>query len=124
MGRQASGSTDDPGASPAAALRRRLAVQRDRLREDLSLVADLRAVASHRAAIEPLTDDLDRQVERLPRAAVITLVGATGAGKSTLLNALADLRLALGPDEPMPRLEGRYTWMDQRVLATVRARWS
>lgn len=36
----------------------------------------------------------------------------------------ANLRLQTAAGEPSPRLEGRYTWMDRRVLTTVRARWS
>lgn len=36
----------------------------------------------------------------------------------------ASLRLRTGEGEVSPHLEGRYAWMDSRVLATVRARWS
>ena len=36
----------------------------------------------------------------------------------------ATLHLRVGEGELSPHLEGRYAWMDQRVLATVRARWS
>lgn len=35
----------------------------------------------------------------------------------------ADLKLQLRPSEPSPRLEGRYHWMNDQVLAMVRARW-
>ena len=35
----------------------------------------------------------------------------------------ADLKLRLRPEEPSPRLEGRYTWMNSQVLTMVRARW-
>ncbi len=36
----------------------------------------------------------------------------------------ASLSLSAAPGEPTPRLEGRYHWMNDRVLAMVRARWS
>ncbi len=36
----------------------------------------------------------------------------------------ADLVLRSGPGEPIPRLEGRYHWMHDRVLTMVRARWT
>ena len=67
-------------------------------------MAGLRAVAERRGEIDRLLEDLDRQLQRVQRAAVITLVGATGAGKSTLLNALAGRRIAReGVDRPTTR---------------------
>jgi energy-coupling factor transporter ATP-binding protein EcfA2 len=70
----------------------------------LAVVAPLRAVAERRIELDGLLADLDRQVARVQRAAVITLVGATGAGKSTLLNALAGRRIATeGVDRPTTR---------------------
>jgi GTPase Era involved in 16S rRNA processing len=85
-------------------LRVRLARLRDELRADVESVADLRAVARRRVEIDDLLSDLERQLERLQRAAVITLVGATGAGKSTLLNALVGRRVAIeGVDRPTTR---------------------
>lgn len=77
---------------------------RARLREDVVAVASLRAVAARQSELDRLLADLDRQVARVQRAAVITLVGATGAGKSTLLNALAGRRIAQeGLDRPTTR---------------------
>ena len=77
---------------------------RARLAEQVGDVAVLRAVERRRPEIDRLLADLERQVERVQRAAVITLVGATGAGKSTLLNALAGLRVAKeGVNRPTTR---------------------
>jgi predicted GTPase len=77
---------------------------RTRLRADVDTVAPLRAVQARRAELDRLLDDLDRQIGRVQRAAVITLVGATGAGKSTLLNALAGKPIAQeGVDRPTTR---------------------
>src|SRR5262245_3957965 len=85
-------------------LRSQLDRLRARLRDDLAVVARLRAVAQRRGELDRLLTDLDRQIERVQRAAVITLVGATGAGKSTLLNALAGRRIAReGIDRPSTR---------------------
>ncbi|MFT5049244.1 MAG: energy-coupling factor transporter ATP-binding protein EcfA2 [Chlamydiales bacterium] len=67
---------------------------RDDLNRDLSRVSDLHAVQAERHAIDELFTDLEHQLTRVRRAAVITLVGATGAGKSTLLNALVGQRIA------------------------------
>ena len=87
-----------------AELHRQLGRLRAELRADLDCVAPLRAVAPHRDDIDRLTSDLDHQLERLPRAAVVTLVGATGAGKSALLNALVGSRVAnVGVDRPTTR---------------------
>lgn len=71
-----------------------LAALREDLERDLKKVRDLRAVDERRYAIEELSLDLERQLTRVRRAAVITLVGATGAGKSTLLNALVGKPIA------------------------------
>jgi len=85
-------------------LRATLEGLRARLRENMGEVAVLRAVERRRPEIDRLLLDLDRQVERVHRAAVITLVGSTGAGKSTLLNALAGRRIAQeGMDRPTTR---------------------
>ena len=90
-------------------LRRRLHAQVDR-------VAPLRAVAERRPALDDLLADLDRQIARVQRAAVITLVGATGAGKSTLLNALAGRRIAEeGVDRPTTRVPVIYAPLDADV---------
>jgi len=67
---------------------------RDDLERDLAQVHDLRAVLARRHTIDELLTDLERQLTRVRRAAVITLVGATGAGKSTLLNALVGQSIA------------------------------
>jgi energy-coupling factor transporter ATP-binding protein EcfA2 len=80
---------------PSDSLRMQLAMLRDRLRDDVESVSTLSAVARRRTEIDHLLTDLDRQLERVQRAAVITLVGATGAGKSTLLNALAGSAVAI-----------------------------
>jgi energy-coupling factor transporter ATP-binding protein EcfA2 len=89
---------------------------RDRLREDVAAVDDLRAVTRRRAEMDRLLADLNRQIERVQRAAVITLVGATGAGKSTLLNALAGRRIAQeGVDRPTTRQPVIYAPRDAEV---------
>jgi energy-coupling factor transporter ATP-binding protein EcfA2 len=94
-------------------LRARLAVLRDRLRDDVEIVARLRAVTERRGALDSLLADLDRQLDRVQRAAVITLVGATGAGKSTLLNALAGDSIAEeGVDRPTTRRPVIYAPFD------------
>jgi hypothetical protein len=72
----------------------RLGELRDLLRGDVARLADLRAVEARRAELGILLDDLDRQLLRATRAAVITLVGATGAGKSAMLNALVGRPIA------------------------------
>ena len=85
-------------------LRARLYALRDDLHEEIARVAGLRATAGRRGELDRLLADLDRQLERVQRAAVITLVGATGAGKSTLLNALAGAAIAIeGVDRPTTR---------------------
>lgn len=78
--------------------------RRAQLARDLARVAPLRAVAARGAEIDALVADLDRQLERAERTAVLTLVGATGAGKSALLNALVGRPVALeGIDRPTTR---------------------
>jgi hypothetical protein len=72
----------------------RLGELRDLLRSDVARVADLRAVAARQKELGVLLDDLDHQLLRATRAAVITIVGATGAGKSALLNALVGRPIA------------------------------
>ena len=96
---------------------------RSRLHEDLVVVAGLRAVAQRRGELDRLLADLDRQIARVQRAAVITLVGATGAGKSTLLNALAGRRIAQeGIDRPTTRRPVIYAPHDADVSELVDAR--
>ncbi|MGD9763337.1 MAG: GTPase [Candidatus Binatia bacterium] len=88
----------------AGDLQRVLDRLRAQLRDNLARVAGLRAVQERRPEIDRLLDDLDRQLLRVQRAPVITLVGATGAGKSTLLNALAGRAVAIeGIDRPTTR---------------------
>jgi hypothetical protein len=87
-----------------AHLHRELQRLRAELQADLDCVACLRAIAVKRDEIDRLAADLDHQIERLPRAAVVTLVGATGAGKSALLNALVGEPIAEeGIDRPTTR---------------------
>jgi energy-coupling factor transporter ATP-binding protein EcfA2 len=89
---------------------------RRRLHEQLEVVAPLRAVRERRPELDALLADLDRQIARVQRAAVITLVGATGAGKSTLLNALAGRRIAQeGVDRPTTRQPVIYAPLDADV---------
>lgn len=78
----------------SVSVRRALEGLRRELARDLEEVRDLAAVAELADEIDELTSDLDRQLERVQEAAVITLVGATGAGKSTLLNALVGRTIA------------------------------
>jgi GTP-binding protein EngB required for normal cell division len=100
----------------SAELRSALDRLRARLHDDLGVVGRLRAVAQRRAELDRLLGDLDRQVARVQRAAVITLVGATGAGKSTLLNALAGRRIAQeGVDRPTTRQPVIYAPHDADV---------
>jgi len=103
-------------------LRARLDQLRARLHEDLAVAAGLRGVAGRRAELDRLLADLDRQIARVQRAAVITLVGATGAGKSTLLNALAGRRIAQeGVDRPTTRRPVVYAPHDADVAELVDA---
>ena len=89
---------------------------RRRLHAQVEVVAPLRAVADRRPELDGLLADLDRQIARVQRAAVITLVGATGAGKSTLLNALAGRRIAQeGVDRPTTRQPVIYAPLDADV---------
>lgn len=93
-----------------------LATLRRRLQAQVEVVAPLRAVADRRPELDALLDDLDRQIARVRRAAVITLVGATGAGKSTLLNALAGRPIAEeGVDRPTTRQPVIYAPLDADV---------
>jgi len=62
---------------------------------DVRALEGLAPVRARWAELEQLLVDLEHQLERVRRAAVITLVGATGAGKSTLLNALVGRAIAL-----------------------------
>ncbi|HSQ01004.1 MAG TPA: GTPase [Candidatus Dormibacteraeota bacterium] len=89
---------------------------RRRLQAQVDVVSSLRAVAERRPELDGLLADLDRQIARVQRAAVITLVGATGAGKSTLLNALAGRRIAReGVDRPTTRQPVIYAPLDADV---------
>jgi energy-coupling factor transporter ATP-binding protein EcfA2 len=94
--------TQPSGAS--GNMRAQLRGLRRELHRDVDGVRELRAVADRSDELDNLLGDLDRQLERAERAAVITLVGATGAGKSTLLNALAGSTIAVeGVDRPTTR---------------------
>ena len=100
----------------SADLRLALDRLRVRLRAAVQGVTALRAVEERRGELDRLLDDLDRQVARVQRAAVITLVGATGAGKSTLLNALAGRSIAQeGVDRPTTRQPVIYAPHDAEV---------
>ena len=95
---------DQAVTQPSDLLRAQLSMLRDRLHDDVERVSTSTAVTRRRTEIHHLLADLDRQLERIQRAAVITLVGATGAGKSTLLNALAGKSVAIeGVDRPTTR---------------------
>jgi energy-coupling factor transporter ATP-binding protein EcfA2 len=101
-------------------LRARLAVLRNRLQADLDRVMVLRAASLRRSEAEDLLADLQRQSERLQRAAVVTLIGPTGAGKSTLLNALAGSVIATeGIDRPTTRRPVIYAPPDADLSALV-----
>ena len=85
-------------------MRHELRALRIELDADVQAVRGLSAVERNAARIEELLEDLDRQLERVQAAAVITLVGATGAGKSTLLNALVGHSVAVeGTSRPTTR---------------------
>ena len=78
---------------------------RSELDQDVQALRDLRSVQSRAGRIDVLSADLDQQLERVERAAVLTLVGATGAGKSTLLNALVGRDVAHeGDSRPTTRV--------------------
>ena len=110
------------GTDPRAQLHHELRHLRAELQSDLSAVADLRAVGARREEIERLTNDLEHQLERLPRAAVVTLVGATGAGKSALLNALVGSSVATeGVDRPTTREPVVYAPHDADLTALLGA---
>src|SRR5579862_8953729 len=100
----------------STALRTQLDRLHGRLHEQVAAVGALRAVAARGDELQGLLTDLDRQLARVQRAAVITLVGATGAGKSTLLNALAGGRIAQeGIDRPTTRRPVIYAPYDADV---------
>lgn len=85
-------------------MRHELRALRSELEADVQAVRGLAAVEREAARIDELLEDLDRQLERVQAAAVITLVGATGAGKSTLLNALVGHNVAVeGTSRPTTR---------------------
>ena len=103
-------------------LRRILHDLRDRMRGDVEQVVDLRVVGARRTEIDDLLADLDRQLERIDAAAVITLVGATGAGKSTLLNALVGRTIAAeGVDRPTTRRPTIYAPPDADLSGLLAA---
>ncbi len=77
-----------------ADVKRVLAGLRRDLDADLGAIRALAPVQARELELDELTSDLDTQLERVQRAAVITLVGSTGAGKSTLLNALVGKSIA------------------------------
>ena len=91
-------------------MRHELRALRIELEADVEAVRGLHAVERQAARIEELLEDLDRQLERVQAAAVITLVGATGAGKSTLLNALVGHSVAIAE-----RHYSNYDARDARV---------
>lgn len=83
----------------------RLESLRARIHAQVATLADLRSVQQRRPAIDRLLADLDAQIQRSERAAVLALVGATGAGKSSMLNALIGEDVApVGPDRPTTRV--------------------
>ena len=103
-------------------LRTHLRALRRELQRDVDQVRELRAVVERANDLDNLLADLDRQLERVGRAAVITLVGATGAGKSTLLNALAGSSIAVeGVDRPTTRHPVVYAPRDADISELVGA---
>ncbi|HYD48865.1 MAG TPA: dynamin family protein, partial [Terriglobales bacterium] len=96
----------------------RLEVRRARLHSAVDRVANLVAVQERRAVLDRLLADLDSQIQRSERAAVVALVGATGAGKSSLLNALVGADIApVGPDRPTTRTPVIFAPIDADVTA-------
>jgi energy-coupling factor transporter ATP-binding protein EcfA2 len=117
-----SAKQQDLAQVPSPTLRKRLRFLRRELQSDVDAVRELRAVGARADEMESLLADLDRQLERVGRAAVITLVGATGAGKSTLLNALAGSTIAVeGVDRPTTRHPVIYAPRDADVSELVGA---
>ncbi len=115
-------ATGERGAEQTSLLRARLRSLRRELHGDIDELRSLRAVGQHGEEIERVLADLDRQLERAGRAAVITLVGATGAGKSTLLNALAGSAIAVeGVDRPTTRHPVIFAPRDADVTELVGA---
>jgi len=113
---------EDIAQVAAPELRGRLRNLRRVLQRDVDVVRELRAVREHADEVDSLLADLDRQLDRVGRAAVITLVGATGAGKSTLLNALAGSSIAVeGVDRPTTRHPVIYAPRDADVSELVGA---
>ncbi|MFT5286553.1 MAG: energy-coupling factor transporter ATP-binding protein EcfA2 [Planctomycetota bacterium] len=83
---------------------------------DIERVEMLSAFGRHRERIERLRADLNRQLDRVHKAPVITLVGATGAGKSTLLNALVGRQVAIeGTERPTTRRPVIYAPRDANL---------
>jgi len=113
---------EDLAQVAAPELRARLRTLRRALQRDVDVVGELRAVGERADDVDSLLADLDRQLDRVGRAAVITLVGATGAGKSTLLNALAGSNIAVeGVDRPTTRHPVIYAPRDADVSELVGA---
>lgn len=113
---------EDLAQMAAPELSGRLRTLRRALQRDVDVVGELRAVREHADDVDSLLADLDRQLERVGRAAVITLVGATGAGKSTLLNALAGSSIAVeGVDRPTTRHPVIYAPRDADVSELIGA---
>jgi energy-coupling factor transporter ATP-binding protein EcfA2 len=102
-------------------VRHALAGLRGELGTDVERVRDLAPVALRGLELDELLMDLDRQLERVRAAAVITLVGATGAGKSTLLNALAGEAVAVeGEQRPTTVAPVIYRPVDADVRELLR----
>lgn len=94
---------------------------RRELQTDVESLRGLEAVEQEAGTLDELLLDLDRQLERVRSAAVITLVGATGAGKSTLLNALAGEEIAKeGVDRPTTTAPVIFRPRDADVRELVR----
>lgn len=106
--------------------------------EDLSParpdVASAVLTAAEQAAVDMLPEDrrwtaillrfsLKEALYKAVAPRVQRMIGFEEADVALHPDGSADLTLRLRPTEPPPRLEGRYHWMNGRVLAMVRARW-
>lgn len=110
--------TSRPGASVRASsgTRDALVSLRSRLEADLDAASVVRDVAESGGSLAELRGDLDIQLDRARKAAVVCLVGSTGAGKSTLLNALVGREVAKeGIDRPTTSAPVIYRPVDADV---------
>ena len=120
-GHEREGADGPPSAARrGTAARAALESLRERLGREVGEALSLRAFEERAPEIDAMLSDLDAQLARVSRAAVLCLVGSTGAGKSTLLNALVGRRVAReGVDRPTTSAPVVYRPADADVSEVV-----